>query len=77
MALSKSQQFALISAASLMGHYANLLSDFECETIAEVGRRWLDHRAEANVTDAEWRVIEDAVADMRAAAERPRARKAA
>jgi hypothetical protein len=68
--LTADQEFALISAGALLGWYAHVLSDFEVETIAVVSERWLAQRAATLLTAGEWRVVEDAVAAMRAAAPR-------
>jgi hypothetical protein len=76
MVLTKDQAFVLISAGALLGHCAEILSDFEVETIAEVSRRWLKAPEVAISTPAEFAVIEDAVAAMRAHARRPIARAA-
>jgi uncharacterized protein (DUF1778 family) len=66
--LTPDQEFALISAGALLGWYAEALSDFEVETIAEVAERWLAQRCATVLTAAEWQVVDDAVAAMRAAA---------
>lgn len=75
--LTNDQSFILISAGALLGHYAHVLSDFEVETIAEVSRRWLKTPDVAISTDAEFAVVETAVAAMRAHARRPIVKAAA
>ena len=75
--LTNDQSFVLISAGALLSHYAHVLSDFEVETIAEVSRRWLKTPDVAISTDAEFAVIEGAVAAMRAEAGRPIVKAAA
>lgn len=59
---------AIIQAHSLLFQRGEVLADFEAELIAEVrGRVRKDPALVAAVTEAEWRVIDDAVAAMRAA----------
>jgi hypothetical protein len=55
----------LVSAGVLFGRAAHALADFERDLVAEVGRRWLDDRRAALVTEREWPVIEDAIEAMR------------
>jgi hypothetical protein len=74
--ITPTQEFAIISAGALMAQYAGELSDFEVDTIATVARRWLDNRSATVITAAEWMVVDDAVAAMRAAA-MPTSRRAA
>lgn len=75
--LTPKQEFALVSAGALLADYAQLLSDFQVETIALVARRWLDQRAETIITAAEWLVIEPAVATLQDAYRRPALRRIA
>lgn len=51
-------------AAALMTAHGDVLSDFERETIVAVCRRFRDFRREAVVSDAEWTVVERAIAAM-------------
>ncbi len=76
-ALTRDQSFVLISAGALLAFHADVLSDFEVETIAEVSRRWLKTPDVAISTDAEFAVVEAAVAAMRAQAGRPVVKAAA
>jgi hypothetical protein len=69
--LIRDRSFVLTSAGALLGFHASVLSDFEVETIAEVSRRWLLAPDVAISTDAEFAVVEQAVAAMRAHARRP------
>jgi hypothetical protein len=56
--LSTAQEFTIVMAARLVERHGEVLSAFEAELVAQVGRRWLASRAEAAVTDVEWPVIE-------------------
>jgi hypothetical protein len=69
--ITNEQAFLLISAGTLLGWYAHVLSDFEAETIAEVAGRWLRDRSQTVLTAAEWAVVEASVEAMRAASRRP------
>lgn len=75
--LTKDQSFVLVTAGALLGLYSDVLSDFEVETVAEVSRRWLRTPEVAISTAAEFSVVEDAVAAMRAHARRPIVKAAA
>jgi hypothetical protein len=66
MALSKDQALKIIVAGGLMQFAHAELSDFELEKIAEVNTRWMRHGREAEVTELEWPVIDQAVEAMRA-----------
>lgn len=68
--LTRDQSFILVSAGALLGFHADVLSDFEVETVAEVSRRWLRTPEVAISTAAEFAVVEEAVAAMRAHARR-------
>ena len=69
--------WVITSAGALMGQASAILSDFEVETIATVSKRWLDQPNDAVSTDAEFAVVEGAVAAMRAYVRRPIVRSAA
>ena len=65
------------SAATLMARWSAELSDFELETIADVGQRYLRCRRNAIVTAREWAVVEQAVEGMERAQARFLARSRA
>lgn len=67
MALTNEQALRIMSAGALLCYAHAALSDFEIEVVADAGYRWLRHGMEADVTDLEWPVIEDALAAMREA----------
>lgn len=68
MALDRHQAFDLISASALFAYHTDQLSDFEVETIAELGQRFRDHGMETVITEAESLVLHDAVEALRRAA---------
>lgn len=61
MLLTNAQIYTLARATVLLPHCADLLSDFEVETLAEVSRRFLRHGREAATTADEWAVVDFAV----------------
>lgn len=65
--LTDPQVLDIISAGVLLGRVASVLSDFEAETVAEIGRRFVAFRREAVVTEAEWMVLRTALDAMRGA----------
>ena len=69
--LTQDQSFVLVTAGALLGVHSGVLSDFEVETIAEVSDRWRRTPEVAISTAAEFAVVEQAVAAMRAHARRP------
>lgn len=75
--LTKDQSFVLVTAGALLGLYSDVLSDFEVETVAAVSGRWLRTPEVAISTPAEFAVVEEAVAAMRAHARRPIVKAAA
>lgn len=65
MALSNAQVLTITRAAVLISRHVEALSPFECETIAEIGYRYMRHGQQDTVTTAaEWDVVEAAVAAM-------------
>lgn len=66
MALTHEQTLKVIAAGALMRHAFAELSDFELELVSEVSLRWLRHGMQADVTDLEWPVIDQAIEAMRA-----------
>ncbi|HEY3697605.1 hypothetical protein [Phenylobacterium sp.] len=68
MRLTDAQVLLLTEAAVLMARGARVLSDFEVEMVASTGQRWLQLGREAPISAAEWLVVEEAVAAMRAPA---------
>ena len=64
MQITDKQVVQLASVAALMGRFAGCLADFEVETIAEIGRRYLGGRQDTVVTAREWSVVELALEDM-------------
>jgi hypothetical protein len=70
MPLTKEQALDLISATALFARFTSILSDFEVETIAEVGERYRLHGRQAVLTDAEHQVVRDALEAMRKASAR-------
>ncbi|MDP1617315.1 hypothetical protein [Phenylobacterium sp.] len=62
-----SQVLDIISAGVLLGRVSSVLSDFEAETVAEIGRRFVAFRRQAVVTEAEWAVLRTALEAMRGA----------
>lgn len=66
MALTKDQAIKVIVAGGLMQFAYAELSNFELELIAEVNTRWMRHGRQAEVTDLEWPVIDQAIEAMRA-----------
>lgn len=55
----------IISAGVLLGRAAEALSDFEAETVAEIGRRFAEQRRAAVITEAEWEVVRRSIDAMR------------
>lgn len=55
----------IMSAGVLLGRAAQALSEFEAETVAEIGRRFVDQKRAAVVTEAEWEVLRRSVDAMR------------
>lgn len=55
----------IISAGVLLGRAAEALSDFEAETVAEIGRRFAEARRAAVITEAEWEVVRRSIDAMR------------
>lgn len=66
MPLTDAQAMVLISAGVLSGRAVEVLSDFEAGAVREVCQRFVDHKRDAVVTDAEWPVLNAAVEAMRA-----------
>lgn len=66
--LTDAMVLTLARAGAYLANYAAALSDFEVETVASVGQRFLQHGREANTTPEEWAVIDQAVAAMEAEA---------
>lgn len=68
MALNKEQTLNLIKASKLLARHCGVLSDFELETVAELGARLMrDGVFWTSITAEENRVLEDAVGAMEAA----------
>lgn len=63
----RARRIQLVQAGCLMDRRRDALSAFEAETVEAVRARVkADPEAVAAVTEAEWRVVEDALAAMRA-----------
>lgn len=65
--LTDAEVLDIISTGVLLGRVSEALSEFEAETVAEIGRRFAAFRRDAVVTEAEWQVLRTALAAMRAA----------
>ena len=65
MALTTDQTMKLLSAGVLLGRAGDVLSDFEADLVMTVSARFVELKGEANVTDAEWLVIDAAIDAMR------------
>jgi hypothetical protein len=65
--LTDAEVLDIISTGVLLGRVSEALSEFEAETVAEIGRRFVAFRRDAVVTEAEWQVLRTALAAMRAA----------
>ncbi|WP_374569656.1 hypothetical protein [Phenylobacterium sp.] len=64
MALNDAQVVTLSRASVLISRHCGVLSEFELETVANVGARFLRHGREAATTEAEWAVVEASVEAM-------------
>lgn len=65
--LTDAEVLDIISSGVLLGRVSDALSEFEAETVAEIGRRFVAYRRDAVVTEAEWQVLRTALEAMRAA----------
>lgn len=66
MRLTDAHHRKLIRAGVLMARHGHRLSTFEVETITDVNERLRAFGHEGSTTDAEWSVVEDALAAMEA-----------
>lgn len=63
--LTDKEVMRMLSAGVLFGRCHHVLSQFEAETVYEAGKRFVEFKREAQVTDAEWLVIDEATEAMR------------
>lgn len=64
MPLTNAQIYTLARASVLLPHCAGVLSDFEVETLAGVGHRFMKDGRDAVTTEDEWAVVAFAVDAM-------------